>query len=343
MTTGERAAGAIRAGRVEGPREETSLLAFLSILLMHRRIIILCALAGTALFGVIAAASANLYLSRASFVIRSTASSVELPGGAAALRAFAQSVDFGQTVTFYSDLVKAKSVTHPVAAKTYVTSTGEKKTLAEVYGIEAKDERTANFMAGDRLISDVSSSIYSRSGVIGISVHSTDPLVAQQIAGNILIELDSYGAARKKEQTVAERQFIEQLLREARGRLDAAEQDVSNFLRLNREYEGAPQLRLAHDRLTRNVMMQQQIYTALQQSYEQAKIEEVRDPTTLNIVEPPDLPAEPQRREAARQTLLGLAAGTLVGIVIAFLKQRALETKSAGTSGWLRYSSALRT
>jgi uncharacterized protein involved in exopolysaccharide biosynthesis len=336
-------AHAVRAGRVEGPREETSLLAFLSIILMHRRLIILWALAGTALFGVISAASANLYLSRASFVIRNASTPVQVPGGEAALRAFAQTAEFQQSVNFYSDLVKAKSVLYPIAEKTYVTSTGEKKTLAQVYGIDAKDARTANTLAGDRLISDVSSSIYSRSGVIGVAVHSTDPLVAQQIAGNILIELDSYGSAKRHQQTVAERQFVEQLLREARARLDAAEQSVSTFLRLNREYEGAPQLRLAHDRLTRNVMMEQQIYTALQQSYAQAKIEEVRDPTTLNVVEPPDLPAEPERRTAVRQTLLGLAVGTLVGIVIAFLRQRALETKSAGTSGWLRYSNALKT
>ena len=33
-----------KAGRIEGPREETSMLAFLSILLNHRRLIAVCAL-----------------------------------------------------------------------------------------------------------------------------------------------------------------------------------------------------------------------------------------------------------------------------------------------------------
>lgn len=50
-----------RPAFVEGPREETSLLVFLSILLYHRRIISICALAGLALFGASAASEANLF------------------------------------------------------------------------------------------------------------------------------------------------------------------------------------------------------------------------------------------------------------------------------------------
>ena len=126
----------IKAGRRDGPREETSLLAFLSILLLHRRIIVTCALGGTAIFGALAATSAERFVSRSSFVVRGNRAPVEVPGGNAALRAFAQSSEFSQSVNFYSDLVKAKSIALPVAAKTYTTSDGQKKSLAQVYGIE---------------------------------------------------------------------------------------------------------------------------------------------------------------------------------------------------------------
>ena len=100
----------IRAGRIEGPREETSLLAFLSIVLLHRRIIILCALAGTALLGALAATSANLYVSRASFVVRGASTAVQIPGGSSVIQALQQSSQFSQSVNFYADLVRAKSV-----------------------------------------------------------------------------------------------------------------------------------------------------------------------------------------------------------------------------------------
>ena len=332
----------IRAGRTDGPREETSLLAFFSILLLHRRLIVTCGLAGTALIGAIAMASAEKYISRASFVVKGSRSPVEVPGGNAALRAFASASEFSQSVNFYSDLVKAKSVTSPVASKTYTTSAGQKQTLAQIYGIEETDPRKATTLASLRLIEDISSNIYSRSGVVGVAVKATDPLVAQQLATNILAEIDAYGGTRRQQQAIEERRFIEQLLAEARGRLDRAEEDLAAFQRNNREYEQSPPLRLAYDRLSRNVFMQQQVYTAMQQGWEQARIEEVRDPSALNVVEPPDLPAEPEREAALRKTLLGLVGGLMLGIVIAFIRQRAAESKASGTTGYLRFSEALR-
>lgn len=334
--------GPVRAGKIDGPREETSLLAFASILLAQRRVIVLSALAGMAVAGIMAAASANLYVSRASFVVRGTSVPIELPGGSATLRALVASSELSQSVNFYSDLVKAKSIAYPVAAKTYTTSKGERKTLSQIYGIDGKDQRVANMSAGDRLIEDVSSSIYSRSGVIGLAVRSTDPLVAQQLATEILAQVDAYGGNRRQAQSVEERRFVEQILGEARARLDRAEEDVAAFMRNNREYQNSPSLRLAFDRLTRNVMNQQQVYTTLVTGYEQAKIEEVRDPAALNIVEAPDLPGEPERRDAFRRTLLGLAAGLMVGIIVALIRQRAAESRALGTAGYIRYTDAIK-
>ena len=99
-------------------------------------------------------------------------------------------------------------------------------------------------------------------------------------------------------------------------------------LAVNREFISAPQLDMEHDRLMREVQMRQQIYTSLAQTLEQARIEEVRAPVLINIVETADLPVEPMNREALRTTLLGLVGGLLVGIVIALIQQRALEKRA---------------
>lgn len=316
-----------RAGRAEGPREETSLMAFVSILLIHRRVIAGCALAGMILFGVLAASQANLFLSRASFLVSPGRVPIQLPGGAPAIRAFAAPTEVAQSIVFYSDLVRARSILIPVAERTYRTSDGRQRTLAQIYGIEEKSARVAATRAAARLVSDVSSTIYPRSGIVGFTVRTPDPLLSQQIAASILAELNLYATGRRRTQVAEERRFIAGLLNEAKQRLDQAEIDVSRFLLLNREYDNSPQLRLAHDRLTRNVMMQQEIYTALSQSYEQARIDEASNPTVLSIVEPPDLPVDPQQREAVRRTLLGLAAGSMVGVILAFILQRHAEKR----------------
>jgi uncharacterized protein involved in exopolysaccharide biosynthesis len=333
------------AGRVDGPREETSLLAFLTVLLNHRRLIILCALAGTAIFGARAASQASLYLSRASFVVKGSRAPAQVAGGAQALGiSLAAAAEFSQSIVFYSDLVKAKAILVPVAAQSYETSDskGVKRPLAEIMGIKASSPRAGAIAAANELIPYVSSTIYSRSGIVGIAVQSVDPLVAQQLAGSVLKELDQYSRTRRLAVAKEERRFIEGLVADAKVRLTQAEQALSAFLVENREYEGAPQLTMERNRLDRDVAMRQQIYTSLAQALEQAKVEEVRDPSALSVVETPDLPADPQRTTALRKTLLGFAAGMLVGIVLAFIIQRAQEKQQSQSAVWMRFAEALR-
>ncbi len=334
-----------RAGQAEGPREETSLLAFLSILLNHRRMIAITSLGGMLLFGIFAASQANLYLSRASFIVKGVRTPAQLPGGAAGLGVtLAAAQDFGQSVVFYSELAKSKTILLAVAEKSYVTanSKGAKRPLVEILGIEAETPRGAAMLAADRLFPVVSSTIYSRSGIVGIAVQAIDPLVAQQIATNILDELDKYSKTRRHAQAVQERQFIEGLVSDARVRLAQAEQAVSSFLRDNREFMGAPQLSIQNDRLQREVSMRQQIYTSLMQSLEQAKIEEVRDPAAISVVEAADLPPDPQRRTFFRKILLGLVVGLLAGIVLAFVIHRAQEKQHGRSEVFRKFMASLR-
>ncbi len=326
------------AGNSEGPREETSLLAFLTILLDHRRLIVLSVLAGTAIWGVLAANQASLYLSRASFIVKGSRAPLQISGGAAALGvSLAASAEFSQSIIFYGDLVRARTILVPVAERSYETvgSKGVKRPLPELMGISSSTPRGAAILTADYLKPYVASSIYSRSGIVGLSVQTSDPMLSQQVAAAVLTELDQYSKSRRLAQAVAERKFIEGLVAEARSRLAQAEQTVGSFLGDNRDYQSSPRLTIEHDRLQRDVVMRQQIYTSLAESLEQAKIEEVRNPSALSIVEPPDLPADPQTTTALRKTLLGAAVGLFAGIVLAFLVQR-LHEKEKVQSATLR-------
>jgi len=125
---------------------------------------------------------------------------------------------------------------------------------------------------------------------------------------------------------VRERQFTEGLANDAKAKLSIAEQNMETFLATNRSYT-SPELTIEHDRLTREVNMRQQVYTALETSLEQARIEEGRDRSAINIVEVADLPVEPERAAALRRILVGLATGLCVGMVLTFLVQRAEEKR----------------
>lgn len=333
------------AGNAEGPREETSLLAFLTILLDHRRLIVLSMLIGTAIWGVLAQNQASLYLSRASFIVKGSRAPLQISGGAAALGvSLAAAAEFSQSIIFYGDLVRARTILLPVAERSYETvgSKGVKRPLPEILGIKSATRRGAAILTANYIKPYIASNIYSRSGIVGISVQTIDPLLAQQIAAAVLWELDQYSKSRRFAQAVSERKFIEGLVADARRQLTQAEQTVSNFLEENREYQSSPQLTIEHDRLQRDVVMRQQIYTSLAESLEQARVEEIRNPSALSIVESPDLPADPQTTTALRKTLLGSAVGLFAGIVLAFLLQRLHEKQQVQSEAFRRLITALK-
>jgi uncharacterized protein involved in exopolysaccharide biosynthesis len=329
MTAGSVGIGnPVRAGYVEGPREETSLLAFGSILLANRRTIAACTLAGTLIMGAIAATTADLYVSHASFIVKNTRTPVQIPGGASALGVTLSAyMEFSQSVAFYADLSRAMNILRLVAAKDYVTedSQGKRVTLPEAMGIPTKDRAQAIEEAANRLSKDVQYTIGTRTGVVKLAVQSRDPMLAQQLDANILAEVDKWSKQQGHEQAILERKFMEQLVADSRAKLAQAEASEKNFLELNRLGATSPELRLEYARRTREVLMRQEIYTSLAQTLEQARIEEVRTPEVINVIESADLPVEPQRREALRLTFTGLAAGMLVGMVLAVLRQRVAE------------------
>ena len=319
----------VSAGRIEGPREETSLLAFFGILLQNRRLIGLCGLIGTLIFAAFSLSQAARFESRASFIVKGAATPVQLPNTATSfglvLTAYA---DFAQSVVFYADLAAANVILRTAAEQSYATSKshGQKIPLPEILGIKTSNHQLAVDRAVRQLSKSVSSFINTRSGVVSISVASPDPLVAQELASKILSEMEIWSKTRAHTQAVKEREFTQSLVDDAQAKLTQAEDALNTFLVTNRMW-ASPELTIEHNRLSREVDMRQQVYTALAESLEQAKIEEGRDRSAINIVEVADLPVEPQRVAALRRTIIGLSAGLLVGMILAFLRQRADEKK----------------
>ncbi len=327
-----------------GPREETSLLAFLNILLLHRRLIAVCALVGGVILGVSAFDSPRFFMAYASFTVRGARAPSQLSAVATQLGLTLGSLDENESLAFYGDLVTTGAILAPVTRMPYTTSArgGGERSLAAFFGIDEKDPGVAASRALGELRSRVAATTTPRTGIISVRVLAEQPRLAQQILQNILTELDAYNLAMRRKRAVAERDFIERRVAEAGAALVQAERHLSAFLQTNRDYRGSPVLQLEFDRLDRAVRMRQQIYTAMARSLEQAKIEEVRDLPTVLIIDQPEAGLKPQRPPVIRRTLLGLIAGLFVGIVLAFLRERAAETREAGTSAYTEYSALKR-
>lgn len=326
------AASANRTSRHgDGPREETSLLGFVNVLLKYRAMLLSCSLLGGLAFGIVVLTETRLYFATASFAVSRGRTPNAMSGVAAEMGLVGVNAgDASESVSFYLDLVTSRTILGPVARRPYTTgSPGGPVTmsLAEAYGIRDNDPRVALSRTIDALRSSISTQASGRTEIIGMSIRARRPEVAEQILRNMLNEIDTYNLERRRRQAEAERVFVEKLVDDSRVRLREAEGQLSSFREFNREYSSSPQLTLDDDRLSREVDMRQQIYTRLSQAYEQARIEEVRDLPAITVLEPPEAPVVPNRRNAWRRTMLGLVAGLMVGIILAFMRERMSEKR----------------
>lgn len=326
---------------VDGPREETSLLGFANVLLRHRRLIVLTALIGGAILGTTSLNSPRMYTAYAAFTVRGVRPPSQLSAVAERLGLTLGSNDQSQSVVFYGDLVTSRAILTPVSRKAYTVSAREgthEGSLASFFGIDDANPGLAAERTIDELGTRLSVTTTPRTGVISVVVRAERPQLAQQILQNIVKELDTYNLALRRARAVAEREFTEKRLAEASGALTRAEGQLSTFLQLNRDYSSSPVLRLEHDRLQRAVRMRQQIYTGVAQSFEQARIEEIRDLPTVLVIDQPEARLTRQQPVALRRILLGLIVGIFAGIVLAFVRERVAETRDAGTTAYAEFA-----
>jgi uncharacterized protein involved in exopolysaccharide biosynthesis len=297
----------------------TTIVSLLSVLLRYRALIVVLAI----LSGFYA-----WYQNYTSPVFWTTSASFMPQGarGQSQLSGIAQQFglgggDAGQSSAFYMDLVESRSLLAAVANHEYTMRTDSgvlTGTIDKIYGIRTTNPAVRKARMVDAVKGQVEKNANPRTGVITVKVHSRTPEMAVQIARNILDEVNRFNLNRRQAQAGAERSFVEKRLGEAQMELRQAEENLQSFLTENREFKSSPSLQLEFDRLNRTVSMRQQLYNGLAQSYEQAKIEEVRDLPVITVVEPPETPISPDAHGGARKTLIGIAIGVGIGIVIAF-------------------------
>ncbi len=250
-----------------------------------------------------------------------------------------------QSIKFYEELLTSHELLREVAKKEYQTHDGkgvQRGTLPQLYGIHAGTRDAEVDLAVDVLRGHILTKASWATGVVTYFVAAPTAELAQQIAQNMVTQLDLYNLETRRSQATAERNFIEARLAESRLALSGAEDQLRAFRDNNRQYASSATLSLENDRLQRQVAMRQQLYTALSQAYEQARIAEVRDIPAISIVEPPELPNSPDTAYGMRNTLLGAIAGMLVGIVLAFVRERFYETKASGSRTFADFSDLKR-
>jgi uncharacterized protein involved in exopolysaccharide biosynthesis len=316
--------------------DEISLWEVLAVLLRRRWTIVLTTLFATALVVTFTLLRDPTFTTQASFRPQgSEASNSQL---------MALAGQFGINVpgmgseevspAFYAELITSREILFRLVTQEYDVEGVGRASLAELFEIEIDDgdERLLLRETIESLRDNVLSVQTGReTGVVTVEVRTDWPDLSFEIARRLLDEVARFNLETRRSQAASERVFIEERVDSARHALMEAEAAMQTFLQANRQWENSPDLTFQHDRLDRDITLRQQVYTTLVQSFEQARISEVRDTPVITVLQAPFLPPADDRRLFLIGAL-GIVLGGMAGVVLAFVVE-ALRRPAPGDPG----------
>ena len=315
--------------------ERLSLLSLLNAVLRYRRTILLLSLGGMVAALALGLIQPRIYTSSSSFVPQTQRGRPELEGMAAQFGInLAQANDVTQTPAFYVDLIHSEHIMRAAALSDYADPRrpSARANLVEIYDVDAPTAEERLDEAITLLRANSNATPAQRTNMVTLKVRARSPQLATAINQRVLDLLNEFNATTRKSQAAEKRKFAQARLQEVAATLRAAEDRYGQFLTRNRRWESAPELQLQHDRLAREIGMQQTVYTTLAQSLEQAKIDEVRDIPVFTIIDTPSRPVRPDDRRIALKGIVGLLLGLGLGVLIAFIRGTMLDARLTNSS-----------
>jgi uncharacterized protein involved in exopolysaccharide biosynthesis len=210
--------------------------------------------------------------------------------------------------------------------------------LYEVKGVTL-EERVAR--ATDALADQVSVNTDVQAGLVKVSTTTRWADLAAQLNRRLLELVNDFNLQRQQTQAGEERVFVERRMQQAQGELEAAEAELENFLRRNRRYQDSPQLVFEASRLQRRVDLRQQVYLSLAQSFEQARIEEVRNTPVITVVDSPEVSVR-RSRGVVKSGALGLLIGILLAGTWVFVEEHLVRERLEKPEEYLEFQSLRR-
>lgn len=266
---------------------------------------------GVALLGaLLAVVLPASWTSEALFMPQAQRGASALGGIAAQLGVDVPASEPSQSPHFYVELLRSPQFLKRADGR-YPTRAGDSVALADLLRVTGKDSSARVARVGVKLVSRIAVFVAPRTGVITAAVTVSDPVAAQAILHRLLDLLDEFNVETRRSRGGAERRFTEGRVQELRAELRAAEDTLERFLRGNRITQFSPELTFQRDRLTREVTMRAQVFAMMMQSYEQARIEEVRDTPVLSRLTGPTLPFRKSGPSPVRFAATGFLLGAL--------------------------------
>jgi uncharacterized protein involved in exopolysaccharide biosynthesis len=299
--------------------EDVSLAEMLDVARRHRRMMLVLPVACLVAFAGISLLQARTYSASASFLPNN------LPGArtggiAGMARSFGIQVPGGgegQSPDFYVQLLQSRDLlARTVEDRELASAVDNRQSLADLWEIDT-GTREGKQAAIRRLRRAIQVNRDRNTGLVSYSVSASTPELADRIAVRILHHVEDFNLERRQSAAAAEREFLDARLAEATAELRDAERELEEFLRQNRQFRNSPELVFTHDRLQRQVALRQDLVSGMTQSFEEARIETVRNTPLVTVIDDPEGSAVPNARRTATRGITGFGAGVFLAFLLA--------------------------
>lgn len=303
-----------------GRRELTTVDLMLAVA-EHAKLVIVLPLLLAAAF-VVAALLRPSYVTESSFSPQS--SSIGMSRAMSALGGLAAALPLGlgsssESVDFYAALLKSPGTLGNLAQTEFTVSRGSgvppvHATVMQLYGIGGSSENDRLVKAIDLLEKLVVVRADAEANLVTIDTRSKWPDLSVQMNRHLVDFVNDFNTTRRQTRARQEREFIARRLAQSNQEVRAAEDAMRAFLQQNRSFENSPGLMFEHQRLQQQLSLLQDVNQTLAQSYEQARIDEVRNTSVITVVDNPG-------GVVRRATPLSVAAmtGVITGLALALV------------------------
>jgi uncharacterized protein involved in exopolysaccharide biosynthesis len=266
-----------------------------------------------------------VYTATAKLVPTSDDNSISNIQGLASQFGFSLPLQSGSSIAFadiYPEIVKSRKLTGILLDRKFNTRKyGQNQTLLtilarqnrlEKYGADERFKR-----AGKILQEDINISKARLTSIITLEVGAFEPDLSAALANAIISESDKLQRQFKTHQVAEKRSFIEGRIKDGKVELETAQEGLKEFRERNRQVQYSPALMLEEERLTTETEVQKGIFITLKQQYELAKIEEVEEGTTVQVLDEPVAPYEKSSPKVFLTLFLAMFIGLSSVIFIA--------------------------
>jgi uncharacterized protein involved in exopolysaccharide biosynthesis len=313
--------------------EEISLFAVGNTLLRNRWRIVRWMVLGGIIAGAAVITRKQVFKATASFIPEAGASqpTSSLASLAGQFGVSLSSTSGSQSPDFYIELLQSHTLLKRFLADTFTVQEmgGRRVAFNDLFEIKGESAVAREDNGVDALRGMVTTDITKPTGIVEVSVTTRWPSVSVAIAADLVSAVNDFNNRSRQSQAAAEQKFVEQRISVASSELLAAENRMQAFLEANREIGNSPQLTFEKDRIQREVLLRQQVYSTLMQSYEDVRMRAVRDTPVITPFEAPVLPLRAEARGRLKMGLLGMFLGALIGIALTFISEMFARSRTA--------------